>query len=128
MPIVSWPTAQDHTGGNTYILVFYQSLYYGSQMNHSLIKPNQIHFNGLYFYDNRARDEYLYVELDDYLKIPLQFKGTKCNSLLHVPTRRELETCQHFDMKSDHEWDPQSIDLNNICKISQAIRLKRSIF
>ena len=31
-------------------------------------------------------------------------------------------------MKIDNEWNPQYIDLNNMCKISQARRLKRSVF
>ena len=31
-------------------------------------------------------------------------------------------------MTSDHKWDPQSIELNNICNISQARRLKRFVF
>ena len=79
------------------------------------------------FYDNPARDEDFYVELDDNLRIPLQFKGTKCTFLSRVLTRQELETRQNFDMTSDHEWDPQSIDINNIRKISQARRLKRSV-
>ena len=41
-------------------------------MNHSLINPNQIRFNGLEFYDNPARDDEFYVQLDDGLKIPLK--------------------------------------------------------
>ena len=72
-------------------------------MKHSLIKPNNIRSNGLYFYDKPDRDEELYVELYDNLKIPLQFKGTKCTFLSRVLTRQELETCQHFDITIDHE-------------------------
>ena len=37
VPIVSGDTAYNHTGGNTYILVFHESLYYGSQIKHSKI-------------------------------------------------------------------------------------------
>ena len=72
-------------------------------MKHSLINPNQIRSNVLEFYDILARDEDFYVELDDNLRIPLQFKGTKYTFLLHVPTRKYLESCQNFDMTSDHE-------------------------
>ena len=86
-------------------------------MRHSLINPNQIRFNGLEFYDNPDRDEDFNVELDDDLKIPLRFKEIKCTFILHVPTRRELETFHNFDMTSDHKWEPQSIDLDNIFKI-----------
>ena len=70
MPIVSGDTYYDHTDGNTYIQLFHESLYYGSHMNHRLINPNHIRFNGLKFYDKPARDEEFYVELDDNLNIP----------------------------------------------------------
>ena len=128
MPIVFRDKTYDHTDGNTYTLVLHESLYYGSHMKHSLINPNQIRFNGLDFYDNPSRYEEFYVELDDDMKIPLQFKVTKYTFLLRVMTRRELETCYNFDMKSDHEWDPESIDLNNIRKISQSRQIKRYVF
>ena len=45
-----------------------------------------------------------------------------------VTKRQELETFQNFDMTSYHEWDLESIDLNNIFKISQSRRLKSSVF
>ena len=114
VPIVSGDTSYDHTDGNTYILVLHESLYYVSQMKHSLINPNQIRSNGLDFYEKHARYEEFYVELDDNLKITLQFKGNKCNFLFHVPTQQEIEKSQNFDMMSEHEWDPQSINLNKI--------------
>ena len=81
VPIVSGNTAYDHTDGNTYILVFHESLDYVSHIKHSFINPNQSRSNVLYFYDNPARDEDFYVYLDDNLKIPLQFKDTKCTFL-----------------------------------------------
>ena len=71
-------------------------------MKHSPINPNQICSNGLDFYENPAINEEFYVELDDNLNIPLKLKGTKCNFLLRVPTRKELETCQNFDIKRDN--------------------------
>ena len=72
-------------------------------MKYRFINTNNICYNGLDFYENPARDDKFYVEIDDDLKIPFQLKGTKCTFLLHVPTRQELETCQNFDMTSDHE-------------------------
>ena len=96
-------------------------------MKHSLINPNQIRSDGLEFYDKLAIYEEFYVELDDNLKITLQFKGNKCNFLLRVPTRQDIEKCQNFDTMSDKKWDPQSIDLNNIQKISQDRRIKCSV-
>ena len=42
VPIVSGATEYDHPNGNTYIFIYYALLYYGKQMNYSLIKPNHI--------------------------------------------------------------------------------------
>ena len=118
VPIVSGATAYDHPNGNTYILVFNESLYYGQQMKHSLINPNQIRFNGLDFWDNPLRDDELYMELDDDLRIPLQFKGTKCVFTSRVPTKEELNTCIHYHITSSDTWEPTDIDLNTIKRIS----------
>ena len=103
MPIVSGDTVYDHTDWNHYILGFHEYLDYSSHTKNRLIKPNHIRSNCLDFYDNPAKYEDFYVELYDNLKIPLQFKGTKYTFLLHVPTRKYLESCQNFDMTSGHE-------------------------
>ena len=42
IPIVTGATAFDHEDGQTYILVFHESLYYGTRLKHSLINPNQV--------------------------------------------------------------------------------------
>ena len=79
VPIVSGATAYDHPNGTTYILVFHESMYYGTKMQHSLINPNQVRFHGIDFFDNTVSDNELYIDMDDYTEIPLQFKGTKCD-------------------------------------------------
>ena len=40
--IVTAATAFNHSDGKIYILVFHESLYYGTKMKHSLINPNQV--------------------------------------------------------------------------------------
>ena len=75
-------------------------------MKHILINPNHILFNGLDFFDNMIIYDEFYIEMDDELNVPVQFKGNKCIFLSRVPTRAELDTFQHFDMKSHNEWNP----------------------
>ena len=128
MPIFYGATDYNHTYGNTYILVSHEYIYYGFYIKQSLINTNHIRFNRLEFYDNPDRDKWFYVEMDDDMKMPLQFKGIKFTFLSRVTKWRELETYQYFDITSDHEWDPEFIDLNKIHKISQSRRLKRSEF
>ena len=57
--------------------------------------------------------------MNDELNIPVQFKGTKCIFLSLVPTCAELETCQHFYMKSNNKWNPDYFNLLELRKISQ---------
>ena len=53
VPIVTGATAwTDPMDNKTYILVFNESLYYGTKLKHSLINPNQIRHNGIDFWDN----------------------------------------------------------------------------
>ena len=125
MPIVTAATTYDHPNGETYILVINEALYYGTKMDHSLINPNQIRFNGLDFYDNPVRDEELKMQIDDDLYLPLTFKGTKCLFESRSPTRDELNQCVHFHLKSNKEWDPDEVDLRSLYKISQISKASR---
>ena len=53
VPIVTGATAYDSPiTGETYILLFNESLYYGTRMDHSLFNPNQIRKYGVPVWDN----------------------------------------------------------------------------
>ena len=127
VPIVSGATAVDHPNGSTYILIFHEALYYRKKMKHSLINPNQVRHCSLNFYDNSARDDELYMELEDGLCLLLRYKGTKCVFNSRVPTHAELSSCVHYEMTSRDEWDPESVDLSNIRKLSQSRSRKRKM-
>ena len=48
VPIVTGATAYDDpVTGQTYILIFHESLYYGTKLDHSLINPNELRNYGL---------------------------------------------------------------------------------
>ena len=118
VPIVSGSTAYDHPDGTTSILIFNEALYYGNQMKHSLINPNQVRYKGLDFWDNPLRDNNLFMEVTKILNVPLKFKGKKCIFESRVPTKEELDTCPHFEMTSSQPWEPNEIDMNSIKRIS----------
>ena len=112
VPIVSSATAYDHSDGQTYILIFHESLYYGQKLSHSLINPNQVRHNGVDFWDNPYdRDHDLSIEPDEGPIIPLIYSGTKLNFHTRVPTNEELSTCQHIEMTSQAPWEPASVQL-----------------
>ena len=60
-----------------------------------------------------------YIEMDDGFNVPVQFKGNKCIFSLHMPTRAELDTCQHFDMTGHNEWNEDSVNIFDLSKIYQ---------
>ena len=113
IPIVSGATAyDDHMSGNTYILVFHESLYYGNKLDHSLINPNQCRSSGIGFWDNpfdKTRD--IMICVNDDLNIPLILHGTKITFNSRCPTAEELETCIHVDLTSRAPWDPELVKL-----------------
>ena len=95
VPIVSGATAFDdkHTG-ETFILVFNESLYYGPKLGHSLLNPNQLRSNGLGFWDNPFDHNHsLCIETNCGIIIPLSIEGTKLSFRSRVPTTFELNTC-----------------------------------
>ena len=116
IPIVTAATAYtDPRNGQTYILIFHEFLWFGHMMDHSLINPNQPRHFGIGFRDNpydHTRD--LSIEVDDSLKIPLRYQGTKLIFESRVPTRQELSECPHVDMCSQDEWNPQSVKLQSL--------------
>ena len=60
VPIVTGATAwTDTVTSITYILIFNESLFYGTKLDHSLLNPNQVRHNDIDFWDNpydRTRD------------------------------------------------------------------------
>ena len=65
------------------------------------------------------RENDLYIEMDDELNVAMQFKGTKCILSSRVPKRDEIETGRHFDVASHNEWNPDSVRIFDLRKISQ---------
>ena len=80
VPIVTGVTAYDDTlTGETYILVFNESLYYGLKLDHSLINPNQLRHYGIKCNDNPYEKRIgLGMEVNDKLFIKMLFPGNTC--------------------------------------------------
>ena len=114
VPIVTGATAYDDPiSGTTKILVFHESLYYGTKLDHSLINPNQIRSYGIPLWDNPFDDRQpTQIEVQPDLKIPLTPQGTKLLFKTRVPTSQELADCEHIDMTSPKEWNPSTIQMS----------------
>ena len=84
-------------------------------MNHSLINPNQIRHAGIGYWDNLYdRDRGLKIEVSNSLTIPLYPRRTKLMFKTRVPTRHELDNCEHIDMSNPEPWDPRRVVLQPI--------------
>ena len=115
VPIVRGATAYDHEDGNTYILVFNESLYYGSALDHSLINPNQVRHYGNQMWDNPFDQRHkLCIQVSNDVEIPMQCKGSKIQFTTRVPSRQELASCPHIVMTSPKEWEPSAVILGSV--------------
>jgi hypothetical protein len=76
IPVATVATAWDDlTTGQTYILVIHQALYFGIQLDHSLINPNQIRVTGIPVCDD-PYDQYRHLGIDlGEMYIPFQTEG-----------------------------------------------------
>ena len=116
VPIVSGATVWTcPTTRETYILIFNESLYYGTKLDHTLLNPNQIRHNGVDFWDNPYnKEERLSIQVDGGPIIPLEFHGTKLQFESRVPTKQELEECEHVEVTSDLIWEPSEVQLGQM--------------
>ena len=131
IPIVTGATCYDNRQtGETVILLFHESLFYGTRLDHTLINPNQIRHYGIPTWDNPFDyDRSLGIEVDNDLFIPFDTKGTKIYFQTRTPTMHELQNCRKVDMTSPNLWDPEHVVLKKIerreqkpSRVIQAVR------
>ena len=119
VPIVTGATAYDDpNSGNTYLLIFNESLFYGNKLDHTLVNPNQLRHHGIHYYDNpfdKTHD--LAIEIPGILRIPLTIRGTKIFFSSRTPTNLELDTITQeyrIELTSSFEWDPSIVTLSSV--------------
>ena len=114
VPIGTVATAWvDPSSGDTIILEFPQTLYFGERMSHSLLCPNQLRAFGLIVSDVPRQFDATSTHSirtsnagDDATEIPLEMAGVISYFSSHKPSANELETCKHVVMCADTPWDP----------------------
>ena len=123
VPIVTGATAYNCPITNeTYILVFHESLYYGTSLDHTLVNPNQVQYNGIPFWDNPFDEERgLCIHASESLYIPLQMKGSKIHFTSRSPTKRELHECPRIEMTSQRPWDPKNVQLSPTVRMVNSV-------
>ena len=97
--------------GETIILVINEALYFGAEMDHSLINPNQMRSYGIDVSDNPYdRDKDFGITHDECF-IPFAAEGSTVYFDSYVPSDVQLETLRHIELTSSEEWDPTNVDM-----------------
>lgn len=99
--------------GLSCILIIHQALYFGAQMDHSLINVNQIRVTGIPLCDDPF-DRYREIGIDtENVQIPFLMDGNTLYFDSRVPTDDELENCPYITLTDDLDWDPTQVNLTD---------------
>ena len=113
VPIATVATAWSNPlTGEGYILIFHEALYFGRNMDHSLINPNQLQHYGVRVNDNpynRAPDWAMGIELEQDKHIPFYLQGSTIFFNSRYLSDDELESYPHVVLTSDKPWDPHGL-------------------
>jgi hypothetical protein len=114
IPVATVATAwDDPETGQTFILIVHQALYFGKQLDHSLINPNQIRVTGTPVCDDPFdRHRKLGIDTEE-TYIPFHTDGNTIYFVSRVPTQEELDDCPYITLTGDNEWDPSTTDLTD---------------
>eukprot|EP00956_Cyclotella_meneghiniana_P012523 scaffold17820_cov42-Cyclotella_meneghiniana.AAC.5 len=111
IPVAQVATAMTLENGETVILIINEALYFGNQMDHSLVNPNQIRAYGIDVSNNpydRERD--FGIQHDDCF-VPFSTEGSTVYFDTFVPTDHQIETLRHIELTSNEEWDPSNVNM-----------------
>jgi hypothetical protein len=113
IPIATVATAwsNEHTGQG-FILIMHETLFFGNELDHSLINPNQIRSNGFDVFDNpyeHDQSRQMGIVINDTERIPFKSLGTTIYFNSRYPTDYEMDTYPHVVLTSDVPWDPSGL-------------------
>jgi hypothetical protein len=97
--------------GQEYLLVIDQMLWFGSQMEHSLINPNQIHEYGIPVYDSPFSQSQFGIDCSDDF-IPFNTTGTIVYFESSVTTDWEMHNLPIIILTGE-DWDPVNVGYGN---------------
>ena len=114
IPVATVATAfDDLVTQATYILVFFEALYFGDSMEHLFVSPMQLHHNGLHVdqtprqYDPNSNHGISFPSDEDAdLFIPFHLHGCISYFSSRLPTDNEMQRCRYIYMTEDSTWDP----------------------
>ena len=128
IPVATCATVYTDEDGHDHLLIFNQALYFGNNMSHSLINPNQIRITGTILNDNPFdRDANFGIDHEN-LNLPFKTDGTTIYFSSRPPTDAELKDLMPIVMTDDEPWDPSTVNLREcaVAKVAQ-VTIKGSV-
>ena len=104
-------TVWRHESGREFILILNEALWFGTELERSLINPNQLRHLGCQVQDDPCRDEPFGITTPEGMFIEMEMIGTKTIFESRVPSSREVEELPHIILTSSNPWDPKTVKL-----------------
>ena len=122
VPIATCATLVQGEGGNDFILVRHEMLFFGSAMSRSLLNQNQI-CDHIRFHKGRVQDDFTRDDEEFGITvgntfIPFYMDGSAVCFDSRVPSSEEIENLPHVTITSSEPWDPK----NKPLRVSAASR------
>ena len=87
-------------------------LFFGNDLDHTLINPNQLRHNGFQVFDNPYDFEpsrQMGIVLNETDRVPFHSEGTTIYFYSRYPTDNDINTLPHVVLTSDIPWDPSGV-------------------
>ena len=109
VPVVTGATVwMNPPDGTAYLLIFYESLWMGNKLDHTLVNPNQLWAYGVCVQDNPFDTKPLSITVND-VSVELYSEGMIICGDTWTPTESELGQLPWLILTSLHNWDPQNV-------------------
>jgi hypothetical protein len=100
--------------GCSYILVIHEALYFGDDLDHSLINPNQIRLHlGNVVQDNPLNKAPMGIQIEQVMFIPFKTSGVTIYWESTKPSKDDLEKYNWLELTENKPWIPSMIQLSH---------------
>ena len=96
------------TDGTAYLLIFYESLWMGDKLDHTLVNLNQLRACGVSVQDNAFNTKPLSITTDD-VSVELYLEGMIICGDNRMLTESKLGQLPWLILTSLHDWDPHNV-------------------
>ena len=129
VPIALVVTLATDKDGREVILVINEALWFGQQMDHTLISSNQVRADEVELWDNprdSCHDMCINIPASDY-PVPLKMEGIVAYAETRAPTNKEIRNLPHVELPSDAPCKPEFATFNLIPFGEKYVSVRRQV-